>query len=104
MNNSAKSVVYQQQKTLNDQLGKLISRDPRVLFGYFLRQSIDLVVLCRPMKLQSSNDYFGDVILDLRKAIAITTIIETIDRKGIVMKIDLSRVRLILFILGLIFN
>ena len=83
MNNSAKSVVYQQQKTLNGQLGKLISRDPRVLFGYFLRQSIDLVVLCRPMKLQSSNDYFGDVILDLRKAIAITTIIETIDRKGI---------------------
>ena len=65
----------QSEKTLNDQLEKLISRDPRVFFGYFLRQSIDLVVLCRPMKLQSSNDYFGDVILDLRKAITITTII-----------------------------
>ena len=54
-----------------------------MLFGYFFHQSTDLVVSYHPMKSQSSNDYFGDVILDLRKAIAITTIIETIDRKGI---------------------
>ena len=51
-----------------------------MLFGYFFHQSTDLVVSYHPMKSQSSNDYFGDVILDLRKAIAITTIIETIDR------------------------
>ena len=59
-----------------------------MLFGYFFHQSTDLVVSYHPMKSQSSNDYFGDVILDLRKAIAITTIIETIDRKGMYMYIS----------------